>query len=79
MQRRGKKPNSFSVVPTRNNRNIVIEVHDLDECLRPAVQKDIYFAMRRLLRRMHELRDYELQTNGGIPSALHQITTPVQA
>lgn len=77
MQRRGKKPNSFSVKPTKNNQNVVIEVHDLDECLRPAVQKDIYFAMRRLLRRMHELRDYELRTEGGIPNALHQITASV--
>jgi hypothetical protein len=75
MQRCGKKLNSFAVMPTRNGRNIVVEINDLDECVRPSVEKDIHIAVRRLMHRMHTLYH---QTEQGEQHAVHQITTPIQ-
>ena len=63
MEHKRKKQNTFSVTFTKNGRNLVIEVHDHAECVRPSVQKDIYFAVRRALIRLNELqiRAQELQ------------------
>lgn len=52
MEHRGKKPNSFAVMPTKNGKNIVIELRDPAECARPSVKKDIHIAVERCLRRM---------------------------
>jgi hypothetical protein len=52
MQHRGKKPDSFAVARTKSGRNIIIEVRDARECVRPSVEKDIHSAVHRLLRRM---------------------------
>ena len=54
-----KKPNSFSVLITKNGRNIVIELHDLEECSRPSVQKDIHLIMKRRLQQIINLEKRE--------------------
>ncbi len=51
-EHRKKKPNSFSVMPTKNGRNIVIELHDFAECERPSVKKDLHMAVGRCLMRI---------------------------
>ena len=66
MEHRRKKPNSFAVMPTKNGKNIVIELRDLEECKRPSVQKDIHLAVRRCLNRMvnraNELKELTCHT-----------------
>jgi hypothetical protein len=47
-----KKPNSFSVLITKNGRNVVIELHDIEECSRPSVQKDIHLAMKHRIKQI---------------------------
>jgi hypothetical protein len=52
MEHQGKKLNSFSVMPTKSGRNIVIELRDLEQCGRPSVKKDIHSAVEKCLKRI---------------------------
>ena len=52
MEHRGKKLNSFAVIPTRNGKNILIELRDLEECGRSSVRHEIHAAVQKCLNKM---------------------------